>query len=237
MPPVRLDLEGVGKRYGGLWVLRNCTLSVGPGESLGLMGPSGSGKSTLARIATGLEAPDTGRVFWDGKDIRSLGRNRYRNGKVLLLPQNAEGALNPMKTVKSLLLEVCRLGGIPTQAEESTYLRALEEVELSPDILRYRPPQLSGGMNQRVLLARLILRQPGCIIFDEPTSGLDVSIQASILHVMRKLQRENAFSSLVISHDRDVVRFLCSRVMILRGKTLYPELSESSTLSMAGAAG
>jgi peptide/nickel transport system ATP-binding protein len=184
------------------------------------MGLSGSGKSTLARIAAGLENPDAGRVLWDGRDIRGPGRKRHREGRMLILLQNAEGALNPLKTVAVLLKEVRRLKGLPRKDDDSALRTALAEVELSPDILALRPPELSGGMNRRVLLARLFLRSPDFIIFDEPTSGLDASVQAAVLHLIRKLRRELGFSSLVISHDRDVLDFLCSRTLLLSGGAL-----------------
>ena len=225
MSSVLIELRGVYKSYSRGWiyrttnpVLHNVSLILHPGDRLGISGPSGTGKSTLGKIITGIEPPDSGQVLWNGKNIRSHESRGYYGKlrpKVQLMVQDPVGALNPVKKVSTLLGEVCRFMGMRDNQGEKEIAIALTQVGLSSDILGMRPPQLSGGMNQRLLLARLLILRPWAVVFDEPTSGLDASIQATVLHLIKKLQHDHQFSYIFISHDAEVVDFMCSRLATL----------------------
>jgi ABC-type dipeptide/oligopeptide/nickel transport system ATPase subunit len=214
MPALHLRLEHITKAYGRKKVLGDLFLNLEAGVFAGITGPSGSGKSTLARIAAGLEKPDQGGVFWDQRNILEHWSRRHRGGRICLLPQNAEAALNPLKTVRTLLEEFCPRDRKRDRAALIT--EALERVELSPELLGYRPPELSGGMNQRLLLTRLLLRSPDCLILDEAGTGLDASVAAGLYRLIRAIKGEGRLSCLMISHEREVLNFLCDRIYVLK---------------------
>jgi ABC-type dipeptide/oligopeptide/nickel transport system ATPase subunit len=213
MSALHLRLENITKAYGRKKVLKDLFLDLEAGTFAGITGPSGSGKSTLGRIAAGLEKPDQGGVFWDQRNILEHWPQRHRGGRICLLPQNAEAALNPLKTVRSLLEEFCPRDRKTDRA--ALIAAALERVELSPELLSYRPPELSGGMNQRLLLTRLLLRSPDCLILDEAGTGLDASVAAGLYRLISAIKGEGRLSCLMISHEREVLDFLCDRIYVL----------------------
>ena len=133
---------------------------------------------------------------------------------VQMLFQDPEGALNPMKSIERQFFDVCRLTG-SRQREEAVERtrRVLEQVGLSDEILCRLPNQLSGGQNQRVALGKLLLLNPAVIILDEPTSALDISVQASILHLLKDIQHRHSLTYVFISHDMEVIRFMCDEVI------------------------
>ena len=140
-----------------------------------------------------------------------------------MLFQDPEGSLNPKKTIGRSLWEVLRLIGEDQKSRRLRVESILEKVGLRPEVLSRFPVQLSGGQNQRVALARILLREPDILILDEPTSLLDVSVQAQILHLLKDLQNKLNLSYLFISHDLEVVRFMCPRVGRLeKGLLLFP---------------
>jgi peptide/nickel transport system ATP-binding protein len=227
-----LSVEHIAKRYGsGLFsgsspeVLRSITFEINPAETIGLMGPSGSGKSTLGRIMAGLEPPSEGRVLYRGSDIAKMTPVEYgrfrRNVQVLF--QDPTGSFNPKKTVETALADVLRLLGIPRQAWRARTLEGLRTVGLTGDVLTRYPHQLSGGQNQRIALARALLLEPEFLILDEPTSALDVSMQAQMLHLLRKVQSELGIGYLFISHDEAVIRFMSHRIGLIRDGELIME--------------
>ena len=200
MPALPLRLENITKPYGRKKVLGELFLDLEAGAFVGIAGPSGSGKSTLARIAAGLEKPDEGEVFWDRRNLQEHWSRRHRGGRVCLLPQNAEAALNPLKTVRSLLEEFCPRD---RNADRGALIaEALDRVGLGGAFLGYRPPELSGGMNQRLLLTRILLRAPDCLILDEAGTGLDASAAAGLYRLIRTVKGEGRLSCLMISHER-----------------------------------
>ncbi|MFW5747744.1 MAG: ATP-binding cassette domain-containing protein, partial [bacterium] len=174
------------------------------------------GKTTLGKILAGILEPTGGQVLYEGRDIFSLNREERRNyiQNVQMMFQNPEGALNPMKRIERQFFDVCRLTGSASRAESAERTaRALEQVGLSKEILCRLPSELSGGQNQRVALGRILLLDPKIIILDEPTSALDVSVQAQILHLLKRLQHERRLSYIFISHDPEVVDFMCDRIV------------------------
>ena len=206
---------GKGKKHS---VLAQISLEIEKGKVLGIIGDSGSGKTTLGKIVAGIERPAEGRIVFNGKELSQLSREQravFRR-KVQMLFQDPEGALNPLKQVAKLLDEVCRLTGMTESARKERTGEMIETVGLSGEILDRYPGQLSGGQNQRVALARILLLDPQLIVLDEPTSSLDVSMQAQILNLLKYLQETKELAYLFISHDRDVIDFMCDQVGVLR---------------------
>lgn len=199
------------------------SLSLHPGETLGLVGESGSGKTTLGRMLLGLVSPDPGgTIELDGKPLATtLDQRRDEEVKaVQIVFQNPDSALNRSHSVARLIGRALRkLGGF----RGADFVRRLDAlvaaVRLTPRHLALRPRQLSGGLKQRVAIARSFAGEPRVVVCDEPTSALDVSVQAAILNLLAELQAARAVSYVFISHDLGVVRYLSDRIAVLyRGR-------------------
>lgn len=199
------------------------SLTLHGGEIMALVGESGSGKSTIARILARLEAPTSGRILVDGRDVlreepRRASR-RYR-GTVQMVFQDPFGSLNPTKRISHFLerpLAIYRRD--LTAGERRTVARELmESVELSPALLERYPHELSGGQRQRVAVARALAVDPQVILADEPTSMLDVSVRMGVLLLLKRLRDERGISILYITHDLASARFVAdTTVVMLRG--------------------
>jgi len=203
-----------GTRRNPTVAVDDVTLTVPAGAVIGLVGESGSGKSTMARAAVGLAPVSEGRILLGGTPI--TGRNRGRS--VQMVFQDPYSSLDPRMKISDTLVEAMPKGlrGAAARAEGE---RLLELVQLDPRHSQSYPSEMSGGQRQRVALARALAGRPDVIIADEITSALDVSIQGSVLNVLRELQRELGFSMLFISHNLAVVRYVASDVAVmLRGQ-------------------
>ena len=184
-------------------VLHDVSFTVGQGEILGLVGESGSGKSTLAKVILGMVRPDAGEVIHHTKRPQMIFQDPY-------------SSLNPAYSVEWSLEEPLRIYGKYDRAERKRRVRdILERVELPEECLKARPSELSGGQRQRVSIAVALIQHPRFLIADEPVSALDVTIQAQILELLKKLNRELGLSYLFISHDLNVVYQLCHRVLVM----------------------
>ena len=184
-------------------VLHDVSFTVGQGEILGLVGESGSGKSTLAKVILGMVRPDAGEVIHHTKRPQMIFQDPY-------------SSLNPAYSVEWSLEEPLRIYGKYDRAERKRRVRdILERVELPEECLKARPSELSGGQRQRVSIAVALIQRPQFLIADEPVSALDVTIQAQILELLKKLNRELGLSYLFISHDLNVVYQLCHRVLVM----------------------
>ena len=184
-------------------VLHDVSFTVGQGEILGLVGESGSGKSTLAKVILGMVRPDAGEVIHHTKRPQMIFQDPY-------------SSLNPAYSVEWSLEEPLRIYGKYDRAERRRRVRdILERVELPEECLKARPSELSGGQRQRVSIAVALIQRPRFLIADEPVSALDVTIQAQILELLKKLNRELGLSYLFISHDLNVVYQLCHRVLVM----------------------
>jgi len=202
--------------------LDGVSIELRAGETVGLVGESGSGKTTLAKLLLGLSAPDAGgRVELDGEPLpaRVARRSAKQREALRLVFQHPDASLNRSLPVKRLIGRA--LAHIDT-ARTNRSTRSISRIEALLDAVRVpvrylsaRARQLSGGLKQRVAIAQAFAGEPRVVICDEPTSALDVSVQAAILNLLARLQRERSVSYLFISHDLDVVRYLADRVMVL----------------------
>ena len=191
------------------------------GEVFGLVGESGCGKSTVARLISGIYRPTEGEVLFHGNPKKEM----------QMIFQDSAASLNPRMTVEQIILEPLWIQGRKREAASFRQrLEALlEEVGLSVDFLGKYPGALSGGQRQRVAIARSLLLQPGLIVADEPIASLDKSIQAQIVTLLQRLQKEKRFSLLFIAHDLSVVRLISHRVgVMLNGKLV--ELADTEEL-------
>ena len=188
------------------------------GEMLGLVGESGSGKSTVANCVLRLIDPTSGTIRLGGTDITHLSRRAMRplRRDLHMVFQDPYSSLNPRMSVGDIVAEPLRLHRISKgRALQEATEKMFESVGLRSE-LRFRfPHELSGGQRQRVGLARALILRPKVVVADEPVSALDVSVQASILNLLRDLQQELGFSCLFITHDLATVEYLCDRVAVM----------------------
>jgi len=218
-----LTVRELSMSFGALEVLKNVSFSVAPGETLGLFGKSGSGKTTIGRCIVGLEKPTGGEIFVHGKNILNMRKQEFRElrPKIQIMFQHPETSLDPRMRALESMIEPLK---IHTQIKNADLLEKIQNLAgltgLLPEHLARYPGQLSGGEIQRVVLARIMALKPDFIVADEPTSMLDVSVQAQILRLMQKLQRETGISYLLISHDLDVLRRVCHRIAYLENGTI-----------------
>ena len=204
-----------GKRF---QASHDINLDLWPGETLGLVGESGSGKSTLARLLLGLTGPDAGGVIdMDGDHLpaRAKLRSRHQLKALQIVFQNPGLALNRSHTVRRLIGRALRLTGGTPAAREARLVALAGEVRLTQAQLDEKSRRLSGGLKQRVGIARAFASEPEIVVCDEPTSALDVSVQAAILNLLVDLQARQRVSYIFISHDLGVVNYLADRVAVL----------------------
>jgi oligopeptide/dipeptide ABC transporter ATP-binding protein len=196
-------------------------LTIQPGESVGLVGESGCGKSTLIRLITRLLEPTAGQILFDGTEISRVpvgqfAHSPYRS-ELQMVFQDPSDSLNPRFTAFDTITEPIRRLGTPSD-RQNLHQRVGElaqQVGLPQELLSRFPHQLSGGQKARVGIARAIALKPKLLILDEPTSALDVSVQAVILHLLADLKQQLNMSYLFVSHDLNVVRLLCDRILVM----------------------
>ena len=193
--------------------VREVSLSIGAGETVGLVGESGSGKTTIGRVCLGLLRPTSGRVLFGNQPFGSLRRQR---GKLSVVLQHPEWALNPRLRCGTSIEEPLVVLGAPAAERRERVARMLEDVGLAPSFADRYPGQLSGGQRQRVAIARALVTEPRFIVFDEAVSALDVSVQAQVLNLIRDLQDRHRFGALFISHDLAATRYLCHRIAVMQ---------------------
>ncbi len=223
-----LRLDGVAKIYGGrrgvlgrgraVAAVQAASLTVAPGEFVGIVGESGSGKSTLARLVMGLETASAGRIELAGRELGERPADwAARVRSVQMIFQDPQSALNPRRRVASLATQALEAVHHvqPRAARQARALALLRETGLPAELAPRFPPQLSGGQRQRVNIARALCTTPPLLVADEIVSGLDVLVQAQILNLLLRLRETHGIALLFISHDLSVVRYLCSRVLVM----------------------
>ncbi len=199
------------------------SLTLEQGEALAVVGESGCGKSTLARAIVGLVPIASGRVHFDGMDIAG-GRDRSTRRRIQMVFQDPGSSLNPSLTVRNTLAEVLKVHSmVPADRIGERCAELMDLVELPPAILDARPQRLSGGQKQRIGIARALAAEPDLLIADEAVAALDVSVQASVLNLLRQLRHRLGLTLLFISHDLAVVRNLCDRVAVMYLGTVVEE--------------
>lgn len=219
-----LEVRNLRKRFSSgvflkkyLDAVDGVSFSIARGETLGLVGESGSGKSTVGQCIIRLIEPTAGTVVFDGIDLRRLnGRelNKVRP-RMQMIFQDPDSSLDPRMTIGQSIAEPLRLKKAEKKEIEGKVLRLIERVGLSPEHYNRYPHEMSGGQNQRAVLARVLALSPDFIVADEPTASLDVSVQAQILALLGGLKKEYGITMLFISHDLAVIRHMCDRVAVM----------------------
>ena len=206
--------------YSTLVAVDSLSLDLKRGETLGLVGESGSGKTTFGQALIRLIRNDGGRITFDGSRIESRDRRAMKplRSRMQIVFQDPFSSMNPRMSVRQIIEEgliVNRIGA--GGADRFARVQAALRDAGLPDTISHRfPHEFSGGQRQRIAIARAIALEPEFILLDEPTSALDLSVQAQIIELLRRLQRERGLSYLFISHDLKVVRALCHRVMVMQ---------------------
>ncbi len=192
------------------------SLSVPAGGAVGIVGESGSGKSTLMRTVLGLHAPDAGEIRFRGAALRPK-RDLATRRAMQMVFQDPGTTLNPALTVGATLEELLRVHQVvPAAQVDSRVKQLLDLVHLPTAVREARPARLSGGQKQRVAIARALALEPELIVADEATSALDVVVQASVLDLLAELRSTTQVTLVCISHDLDLVRYLCDTAVVMR---------------------
>jgi peptide/nickel transport system ATP-binding protein/oligopeptide transport system ATP-binding protein len=207
------------KQIGAIRAVDDLNFDVMRGETLGIVGETGCGKSTTARLLIRLIDPTSGEIRFEGDDIAA-----YKGADLKALHRRAQmifqdpySSLNPRKTIGSIIAEPFAIHDLHTgKGERKTRVQELmDRVGLNPEHYNRYPHEFSGGQRQRIGVARAIALEPKLLIADEPVSALDVSIQAQVLNLLRRLQREMGLTVIFIAHDLSVVRHMCDRVAVM----------------------
>jgi putative phosphonate transport system ATP-binding protein len=221
-----LSVRGLSKRFGRRLAVHEVSFDLWPGEVLAIVGESGSGKSTLLNVMSARLAADSGSVQFSGRDGQSREVFEMHEAEQRLLARTDWGFVH-QNSVDGLRMDVSaganvgeRLMGLGERhygSIRATALDWLRKVEIDPDRIDDTPRTFSGGMRQRLQIARNLVTQPRLVFMDEPTSGLDVSVQAKLLDLLRHLTRQMQLAVVIVTHDLAVARLLAHRMMVMQG--------------------
>ena len=218
--PILVDCRKVNTLFGAHHVLKDVSLTIRPGETVGLVGESGSGKTTLGRAILGIGPVSSGSILFDGEEIGGVPpRDRRGNAAAIqAVFQDPYTSLNPSMTIEDILIEPIIARGQAPRAEAVAKVRKLlDQVALPADAAQRYPREFSGGQRQRVAIARALALSPRLIVCDEPVSALDLSTQARVLELFISIQEQTGVAYLFVSHDLSVVRHISHRVAVMRG--------------------
>ncbi|WP_408015371.1 phosphonate C-P lyase system protein PhnK [Sabulicella rubraurantiaca] len=215
-----LQAEGLRLRFGAAPALDGVSVAIWPGEVVAVVGESGSGKSTLLRVLSGQIAPDAGTVHYAGQDVLALseaGRRRLMRTEWGYVHQNARDGLRLGVSAGGNVGERLMAAGERRYGSiREVAARWMERVELDPARMDEPPRNFSGGMQQRLQIARCLVTEPRLVFMDEPTGGLDVSVQARLLDLIRKLAKEMGLAVFLVTHDIAAARLLAHRILVMR---------------------
>jgi peptide/nickel transport system permease protein len=241
-----LEIDGlrteIRRRKDSVRPVDGVSLTVAQGETVGLVGESGCGKTSVARAVIGLLRGggriSGGRVCLDGRDVTHLPARearKYRGGQVALITQEPMASLDPSWRVGPLVAQAVRCHReMPAGQARRRVLDLFEQVQLPEParVFRSYPHELSGGMAQRVVIARALAGEPELLIADEPTTALDVTLRAEILALLRSLQLQSGMAMLVVSHDWHLVADICDRVIVMYAGQVVEQAATADLLSV-----
>ena len=220
-----LEVKGLKKYFksprGSVHAVDDVNFTIERGRTLGVVGESGCGKSTLGRCILRLIEPTEGVVLFEGKDLCAMNRKEMKELRkdIQIIFQDPYSSINPRKTVLELIAEPIKFNNlIPNATEtdiENRVLELMQTVGIDERLINSYPHELDGGRRQRIGIARALAVNPKFIVCDEPVSALDVSIQAQILNLLRKLQREMGLTYIFITHDLSVVNYFADDIMVM----------------------
>jgi len=234
-PPI-LRVAGLGRSFGTIAAVRDVSFSLAPGEVMGIVGESGSGKTTLLNLLAGVLAPDAGTVEFLTRDGRTVDLHRLAEPQRRLLARTDWGIVhqNPRDGLRMNVSAGANVGErlMAVGARHYGNIRAeatawLDRVEMDLSRIDDLPRRFSGGMQQRLQIARTLVTRPRLVFMDEPTGGLDVSVQARLLDVIRGLVTGLGLSAVIVTHDLAVARLLAHRLMVMqRGQVVESGLTD-----------
>lgn len=215
-----IDVHQLHKRYGAFIAIDDITLTIPKGAIYGIIGASGAGKSTLLRMMNLLEKPDSGRVRIDGQDLTALSSKGLREARksIGMIFQHFHLVAN--KTVRDNVRVALELASYPKRDQLARVHECLQFVGLHEMADKY-PAELSGGQKQRVAIARALATNPSVLLCDEPTSSLDPQTTSEVLRVLQDINERFGITIVIVSHEMDVIRSICTEVTVLENGRIY----------------